>query len=626
MLLLLKTVLLRLFIFKEVPWTWDRVLTDAVSIMVLLSIAELITPSKRRSVVYWSVNLIFSLILFASAIYYGYFGSLPTYTALGGLGQVHQVRGSISTLIRPEYFLFYADLLVMAAVWVANRIRGGRRRSSYYQSTTYSFNQPRRGRPYWHLGMVSVLVAGILLSGLIIRKGWGIENELVRAANVGFVNYQVTAALKESEVKRALAAGNINDTIRKIHELKAGYPYGKPAGSKVPKYFGAGSGKHLLIVQIESLQTFPLKRELDGQPITPVMNALAEEGLYFPQVYQQIGQGNTSDAEFMTNTSIYPIGSEAMSSGFGDRELPSLPKLLKNQGYESGTFHVNDVKFWSRNLMYPALGFDRYYDKPNFKNDHFNDFGASDEELYRVGIEKLMETHKQNKRYYGHLIAVSSHSPFTVPQSLSKISIPDHLKGTQLGNYIDSVNYSDYALGKLIDGLKANGVWDDTVLVVYGDHFGINPNDTSSELIESSLGVPYHDKISRFNIPLIIRVPGIEQGAVIEQTGGQLDILPTVANIMGVSLADENFTALGNDLLNVKRNVFGMRYYLPSGSFFNNEVMFVPGNGFEDGMAISLKTLEPVQDITRFREDYEYTLKLMKLSDEYVKLLPKRAP
>ncbi|KKO55279.1 LTA synthase family protein [Paenibacillus sp. DMB20] len=624
-LLLLKMMLLRLFIFDEV--LWGRLLADAVSLLALMSFLELIVPTRRKPVVYWVFNLIVSVILFASAIYHVYFGSIPTYTALSGLGQVHQVRGSISTLIEPLHFVFFADVVVMAVMWIVNRVRSRKRTDYGFRMKSYGYSGSRERKPGWKLGMAAVLILGFVLSGWIIRKDWGIENELVRAEHMGFVNYQVAAVLKNSQENRALAAGNLQDTTRKVEELKESYPYrdGKNAKDK-PEYFASGRGKNLIVVQMESLQNFPIHQSLDGQVLTPVMNSLAEEGLYFPYVYQQIGQGNTSDAEFMSNTSIYPLGSVAMSTGFGNRELPSLPKLLGGEGYVSNTFHVNDVSFWDRSKMYPALGFDHYYDKPSYTNDHFNEFGASDEEMYRVGLEKFMNLHRENKLFYGQFVSVSSHSPFSVPDSFSKIKIPEGLKGTQLGNYLNSVNYSDYALGRLIESLKQNGLWDDTVLVVYGDHFGINPNDTDASLITSTLGVPYHDQVSRFNIPLLVRIPGMEKGLTVEQTGGQLDILPTVANIMGVSLKEENFTAFGNDLLNIDRNVVGMRYYLPTGSFFNNEVMFVPGDGFDDGTAVSLKTLEPVTDISRYRDDYDYILKLMKLSDEYVKLLPKRAP
>lgn len=624
LLLLLKLMLLRLFLFNEVEW--GRVLTDVFSLLVLMSLLELLIPLKARHVAYWVFNLIISIILFASAVYNVYFGSIPTYTALSGLGQVHQVRSSISTLIEPEHFIFFIDVLVMAIFWIVNRLRRKRTKSSEMTFTQYSF-RGRRRISAWKLSMVGLFIVGVVISALFIRKGWGIENELVRAEHMGFINYQVTAILKSNQEKRELAEGSLQDTINEIKELQESYPYRDVDQiGKEPKYFGAGKGKNLIIVQMESLQNFPIHQSLNNQVLTPVMNQLADDGLYFPYIYQQIGQGNTSDAEFLSNTSIYPLGSVAMSTGFGGKELPSLPKLLKKLGYVSNTFHVNEVTFWDRVKMYPALGFDHYYDKPNYTNDHFNSFGPSDEELYRVGIEKLKQVQQDNKPFYAQFITVSSHSPFTVPEEFSKIEIPTELVGTQLGNYLDSVNYSDYALGKLIESLKQNGLWENTVLMVYGDHQGINSKDTDSSLITSYLGVPYHDQVSRFNIPLIIHIPGLTEGKRIEQVGGQVDMMPTIANIMGISLREEQFTALGQDLLNIEKNAIGMRYYLPTGSFFNNEVMFVPGNGFDDGTAVSLKTLKPVKDISPYREDYEYILSLMKLSDEYVKRLPNRAP
>lgn len=326
----------------------------------------------------------------------------------------------------------------------------------------------------------------------------------------------------------------------------------------------------------------------------------------------------------MSNTSVYPIATLAMSTGFGDRELPGLPRLLRDKGYEAYTFHVNKVGFWNRNELYPALGFNGYYDKGYFKNDHFNAFGASDEQLYATAVEKLAALQKKGTPFYAQLVTASSHHPFQIPDSFKKIKVPEDLQGTMLGDYLTAVNYTDYAVGTLIDGLKQQGMWDDTVLVLYGDHFGLQPKDVPAEQVEEALGTPYDDRISRFNIPLIIHVPGMEQGQVVERTGGQLDVLPTVANLLGVSLKDEGFTAFGHDLLNIDSNVVGMRYYLPTGSFFNDEVMFVPGKSFADGEAISLDTYEPVEDFSKYQTDYDYILKLMGLSDEYVKLLPQR--
>lgn len=326
-------------------------------------------------------------------------------------------------------------------------------------------------------------------------------------------------------------------------------------------------GKNVIVIQMEAFQNFPLHQSLDGQELTPVLNRLAGEGFYFPHVYQQIGPGNTSDAEFMSNTSIYPIGTLAMSTGFGDRELPSLPRLLRDKGYEAYTFHVNKVGFWNRNQLYPALGFNGYYDKGHYTNDHFNAFGASDVQLYITAVDELAKLQQKGTPFYAQLVTASSHHPFKIPDAAKRITLPEDLQDTMLGDYLTAINYTDYAIGTLIEGLKQNGLWENTVLMLYGDHFGLQPKDVPPEQVETALGMKYDSRVSRFNIPLIIHVPGMEQGRVVDRTGGQMDFVPTLANLLGIPLKEESYTAFGQDLLNVDHNVVGMRYYLPTGSF-----------------------------------------------------------
>ncbi|GGH37118.1 hypothetical protein GCM10008013_44380 [Paenibacillus segetis] len=593
--------------------------------LVLLCFVELLLPNKGRWnwLGYFGFNLIISFILFAATLYFAYFGTVPTYRVLSGLNQVPEVGASVSALIKPQQFLFFVDLLILF-IWKIVR-RSQRSTSNYGYSFGFGSQKRRDRRWLWKAGISALMVVSILISGLYIASGKDIDNELVRAEKVGFLNYQVDALLRNQEEERKIAEGNLQETITKIEQLQSTYPYRDNANTDgQPQYFGAAKGKNLIVVQMESFQNFPIHLTVDGQEVTPVLNGLAKEGIYFPYLYQQIGQGNTSDAEFMSNTSIYPTGTIAMSTGFGSRELPSLPRLLQNHGYEANTFHINDVTFWDRNKLYPALHFDKYYDKPYYENDHFNDFGASDEEMYRVGVEKLQKLKDSNQLFYAQFVTTSSHSPFIVPKDRQHMTLPADLEGTSLGNYLLAANYTDYAIGTLVQRLKDTGMWDNTMLVFYGDHFGVNSNETSAAEITSKLGVPYDDKVSRFNIPFIVHIPGQNMGVVSERSGGQVDMLPTIANLLGVSLKDEQFTALGQDLLNIDRNVFGMRYYLPTGSFFNDEIMFVPGKGFEDGTATSLRTLEPIEDFSAYRQDYDYVTQLMKLSDEYVNLLPKR--
>lgn len=160
-----------------------------------------------------------------------------------------------------------------------------------------------------------------------------------------------------------------------FNHLDSAFPF--QAGrlwKKGPSYFGRGKDCNLLVVQLESVQNFTLNLSVNGKQVTPVMNKLVKESLYFSRVFQQIGAGNTSDAEFIVNTSLYPRGAKATSEICGNKEFPSLARLLQRKGYTAHTFHVNDVSFWDRNLMYPALGFNSYYDQPYFRREIFNRF------------------------------------------------------------------------------------------------------------------------------------------------------------------------------------------------------------------------------------------------------------
>lgn len=609
--MMLKMLLFRHFVFQRIQA--DRLMTDAASILTLLLITELVTSAKWRGTVFHILNAVLSLLLFASTVYFSYYGTVPTYTALHGLDQVLQIRSSVGSIIQASFYIYFVDMIVFAVISIVNRIKGIRSEGSR-----------RIARP--RIAAVAFILS-IAISGGYIWSGSAIPNEIVQAESLGFLDYQVAAAINAKKEKDALKNGSVEETAASADALQVSYfnQAENAVEAGTPNYFGFAKGKNVIVIQLEAFQNFAINLSVGGKPVTPVLNGLAKESFYFPNFFQQIGQGNTSDAEFLSNTSIYPTGVIAMSTGYGDKVLPSLPRLLGGHGYESNTFHINDVAFWDRNRMYPALGFTKYYDKPSFENDHFNSFGASDEELYRVGLEKLQALKQQNKPFYAQFVTTSSHHPFKVPSAQQRIAMPDSLQDTQLGNYLTSLNYTDYALGEFIKGLKASGLWEDTVLVAYGDHSGLQTKDNDPAWVSEQLGINYDGEVSRFNIPLFVHVPGTE-GKVVDQVGGQVDIMPTVSNLLGVSLKDEGYTAFGQDLLNTSHNVIGMRYYLPTGSFFNNDILFVPGKGFEDGTAVDIRTRKPVAEFSQYRADYDYILELMKLSDDYVRLLPKRAP
>jgi len=620
LLVLAKTELFRLTVFSEISPLW--ILIDFLSVLLISCMIELIPQGKVRQVLYGVYWLVATLALLGATVYFRYFGSVATYTTLFELNQLPAVKSSVRSLITPREALYFADILLFLVFAGIRKLRNRRnRRLLACQPIRKSFKLP--------YSIATVLIAlALIFSIFTIRASADTLNELKRAELIGFTNYQASVlwnALSAKREKPDVALKDVPATMQALENKAA--PSLAPANSnstskvKTPAYYASEKGKNLIMVQLEATQNFVIGLSVAGQEITPVMNGLVKESFYFPQVFQQIGQGNTSDAEFMSNTSIYPTGTEAMSKGYSDKDLPSLPKLLGNLGYTTMTLHPNDITFWDRDKLYPALGFQTYYDKPYYNNDHFNSFGASDEELYRVGLQKLKQAADTGKPFYAQFISLSSHHPFQIPVDKQELTLSADIAGTQLGDYLQAIHYTDKALGELIQGLKDEGLWNNTILVLYGDHFGLQDNDNDPADVSRKLGIPYSNTITRFNIPLIIHAPG-QTPAKVERTGGQVDILPTVSNLLGLSWSEDEFIPFGRDLLNAERNVVGMRYYLPTGSFFNDDILFVPGTGFDDGTAYSIKTHEQVTDFAKYRSDYDYILEWMKLSDEYVKQLP----
>ncbi|EHB65776.1 MULTISPECIES: LTA synthase family protein [Paenibacillus] len=594
--MLLKSYLAWVVIFDDVL-PWRPLITEIPFIWLVFSLIEWFA-SKRKLAVYMGVNLLLTAIFFAAIMYYKYYGVIVTYHALEQVNQVTAVSNSVFSLMDPYYLLIFTDIIVLfVLLWRSDRVKNWKNR--------HTKKEKRKFAPI-------MFVLSLMLCLFQIMPNRASMNEIVKAQEMGILNYEAYTIFQQ-ENKKLEDAKAI--TQARINELKGLQPAEKPVLS------GAAKGKNLIIIQMESFQNFLIDLKIDGKEITPNMNKLARESLYFPNFFQNVGQGNTSDAEFVVNTSFYIPPRGAATQHYADRVLPSLPRLMQSQGYDTATFHTNVVEFWNRGELYKALGFNRYYDKAFFGEDDKLFFGASDDALYTKTAAELEKMHETGKPFYTQIISMSAHHPFTIPEEKYRMTLPERYEGTFVGDYIRAQNYADDALGKFIEQLKKDGIWDDSLIVVYGDHLGLpiySLDNKDKELMQEIYGREY-TSADMINIPLMIHGNGLEP-AVKEQVGGQIDLLPTIANLLGAPLDDQ--LHFGQDLLNhADSNLLPERYYLPSGTFINNTTMYIPGIGFEDGTKHPL----PHQDkasTQASREEFERALQLLHLSDSYVRQLP----
>ncbi|KAI7264853.1 hypothetical protein KC345_g8700 [Hortaea werneckii] len=533
-------------------------------------------------------------------MYFKYYGVIVTYHAAEQVNQVTAVRNSVFSLMDPYYLLIFIDIIVLGFYFFINK--NGR---------TYKKDKINRHNGRMLHTVLFAVSFGLCLFNILPNKAS--MNEIKKAQEMGILNYEAYTIFAQDKPELVDASEITQDTINQLKGIDT---------SAVSPYAGAAKGKNLIIVQMESFQNFLLGLKVDGQEITPNLNRFMEESLYFPNFYQMVGQGNTSDAEFVVNSSFYipPQGAATMS--YVDKELPSLPRLLQSSGYQTATFHTNDVEFWNRGELYSSLGWEHYYDHQFFGDEDAFFFGASDEVLYRKTSEKLKEMNDAGQPFYAQVISMSSHHPFTIPEEKYKMKLPERYEGTFVGDYVRAQNYADYAFGQFMDELKANGLWDNSVIMVYGDHMGLpiySLDHDDKELMTEIYGHEY-GYANMLNIPLLIHGPALAP-QTLTQVGGEVDIMPTAASLLGVSM--DNHIYFGQDLLSQSYNLLPQRYYLPTGSFVNNEELFLSGSGFEDGQHYTLSG-DGIKPLQSTEDEFNRALELLRMSDSYVTQLPDR--
>lgn len=594
LLLLFKCCLAWFVVFEDGP-SWATMLTEIPFFWLVFCIIEWFA-SKRKLLYYTIANLMFTLLYFTVLMYFKYYGVIVTYHALNQADKVTLVGDSTYSLMDPYYLLVFVDIIALIAIplWLRNKSK----------------------RIQMNLKPISKTVLSVLFSvsiALCIFSIWpnrASMNENKQAEGMGILNYEVYTIFADSTEDAAMVDME-HITQPAIDRLKG------VKQTSNPQYYGADKGKNVIIIQMESFQNFLIGLTIDGQEVTPNMNKLAKENFHYDNFYTMVGQGTTSDAEYVVNTSLYVPKHEPATKNNVKKELPSLPKLLSAQGYSTATFHTNDVGFWNRRELYDAIGWDRYFDKSFFGDEDPIVYGASDEVLYSKTFGQLKKISESGQPFYAQIITMSSHHPYNIPESKYHMKLPQRMEDTLVGNYIRAQNYADYALGAFIDELKRNGLWENSVVLLYGDHQGLpvySLDNKEKELMKGILGHEY-GYVDMFNIPLIMSAPGVTYPAVIEKTGGQIDILPTVANLTGVSISSQ--IHFGQDLLNQSSNVLPMRHFLPSGSIVSDSDLFVPGISFEDGTSYSLHG-QAGNGGEATREQYDHALELLNLSDSYV--------
>jgi phosphoglycerol transferase MdoB-like AlkP superfamily enzyme len=585
---------LKILLFMNITKVkYNRPIVLLISILVILFFFTLIYLSngKKKYRLGFCFYTIVSAIMFADIVYYTYFNTLPSIRMLKQMGQVTAVGDSVKTLLSIKNLLFLLDLPL---TYIYSR----RKRK------TKNYNKYIRWGIPGGIGLILVIIL-VILSKISL---------------FGPVTNQELFTYHAKDIKKAIMKEDITNTMtltaKDIEELKLRTKLVEG------KYTGLGKGKNLIVIQVESLQNFVINHYYEGQEVTPNLNKLVKENgsLYFNNYYQLIGRGNTSDAEFVTHNSLYPSMEEPTYTQYVDNTFYGLPWILRDNGYTAWAFHGYEKEFWNRNNAYINQGFQRFISQDDYDLVETIGFGITDEEFFKQSMDYLKKLDKlDDNPFYAFMITLTSHNPFKMPEEYQILNIKAEHKDTLLGNYIQSVHYLDKALGEFIEELKKEGLYDESLLVIYGDHFAINSlNKDDQKMMTDYLGYTY-DLDEMMKVPLIIHIPDLETNVTLNRVGSMLDFMPTILNIMGYE--NEKGLMFGRDLINYEgQNFVAPQTYALKGSIITDEILLEMSRDgvFENSRVYNIKTRE-ILNPKDYIEEHERVIEEINKSDYILK-------
>ena len=575
-------------------------ITDLGIILIIGSIGYFIKP-KNQYKYFFTWICIFSLIGLINSIYYVFYSSFASIGELASLSQTETVTGSIWEKIRIHYLIFIAFPIIF------NLIHKKLSSSSYYNFINCIEKSKKM--------VLSTLIIGILFVSLSfifaqksdysrLKKQW---NRLYIVDRFGVLLYQGNDIVQTLTPKINSLFG-YEDALKLFNDYYSSEDNQKYKEKN--KYTNILNGYNIIFVHMESIQNFVMDLKFNAEEITPNLNRLAKEGMFFSNFYPQVSTGTSSDTEFTLLSSLMPASSGTVFVSYYNRNYNTIPKILKDNGYFTFSMHGNLASMWNRSKAHPSLGYESMYFEESFTytDEDVINLGINDRLFFEESIPILENIEKEHTNYMGTIITLSNHSPFTFidkygefdfseevevlneqTNQLEKITT-NYLMGTPVGNYLTSVHYADSALGDFLNYINNSSAFDNTLFVFYGDHdakltrkeinYLYNHNPLNGEVYNEGDEnyIEYNSFKHELNkkTPLIMwtkneKLKNTFKGKI-NYYMGMIDIPPTILNMFGKT----NEYALGHDIFNIKNNNV---VAFPNGNFLTNVMYYNNSTG-----------------------------------------------
>jgi len=560
------------------------------------------------------LNFFLTAIMYSDLVYYRYFEDFITIPVLLQTGQLSSLGESITSLLQWNDLFFFIDWVIIIGYVIFKFIKRLRRNSSSYVHER-STHRRREGVLHRFITGVLILVIGSVLTfapikyysetwakGVLENNWWNITLYNVTGI-LGFHGYDIYRYAQDHLGPEPTLPNEEMDAIKALFHQKSTQRFVQN------ETFGKYKNSNVVVVQVEAFMNFMIGKSINGKEVTPNFNKLMKESMYFSNYYHQTGQGRTSDADFSSHSSLHPLPSGSVFVRYPDHQYDMLPTILKDHGYSPNVFHAYDSSFWNRTIMYNNMGYDRFFSKKDFIIDDPMGWSLSDNSFFKQSLDKMTSI---TQPFYSFLITLSSHHPYTIPKDKHGLDVGE-FSDNIFGDYLQSIHYADDALGKFTEQMKKQGLWDNTILVVYGDHDNsIKDKPYYEQFLGKSLNDLDMEEIMN-QVPLLVHLPDGSQAGKYSAPSGQLDMTPSLLHLLGIPT--DSYHMLGNNLF-VDQDRFVV---LRSGAFSDNNVFYIPSPDgiFENGRCYDRNTRDTTA-VSSCRVGFDQAKRQLNISDQVI--------
>ena len=492
--------------------------------LIIVVSAICILPNRARIVTGLMVSFFISLLLFSDNIYYTFSNNFLSVAQITNLQYGDEIASTLPMLLEWKQIWYFADIIILLILIATKVLKIEKKPKKTLKQKGMKIGA----------GVIGVICCSILMIQYVEKGNQLSYNKDMQIREATIYGYHIYDIQNAINIKASTAYKTKEQMEEAYQTLKQQYDskyYQIPDDLK-----GVLVGKNVIVLQLESVQEFVLHQEINGEEITPNLNRFLEDNVEFSNMFMQ-SYSTTADSEHSTITSLYPMENGMAFSKYYTNQYDDLFKMFHENGYYTSYMHGNYPYFWNRGNVYGRMEVDELYLKEQFEDLSENINGdLSDELLYRQAVQKLKT---QEQPFISYIVSASSHTPYILEglQDRSKVTIDvGEYKDTYFGNYLEAVNYADYAFGVFLEELKKEDLYDDTAILVFGDHNGLSmyQEEMMDFLKQKNPNLDDIDlKLNYIRVACGFKIPGIEKQKI-EKTVSKLDIKPTLTYLAGI--------------------------------------------------------------------------------------------